>query len=357
MRRATIALLLLAAISGAESRDGSGITLGYLTERSDAVLVVTAGAGRFTVGEILRGSVDTPTIELELRFDPPVGARYLAFLRGDGDAWRPIVLRALSDTGPESRFPDFVRRYADALDDPARLRDLLLEGIRDADPGMVDSCATDLVRHHELHAGVGPDARRAILGAFRKHPAGKHTKRALALAVAAVPAPGAAAALLDSLDGPNARRIRSAVAEALRRLGDPAVPAAIGKRAADGDATLRADLLTVLARLETPAGVAIAARYLTDDDHDVRLAAAHALGMSARAAGGDAEIEGLTALRGWLARAESENDLRACLWTLAQLDRPAAWDALRNATTDPRERVRILASRYLQRPRQSLIFR
>jgi HEAT repeat protein len=385
MRTAHIAVLLgsLTSVALAESHDASTITLGYLTEHSDAVAVLTAGAESapgqviFTVGSVLRGRIDGATVEIARSADEPqypVGQRYLAFLTrvvtDDGAYWRPATrtfgMRELPEKGPETRFPEIVGRIAGTLGEgnevrePDRLRSILVSLMDDADPGIAWSGALDFVRHHELHEGLSEAERATILAAYRRQPIGKATKGALAYAVAATRDPAAGTVLLDSMAAKGASRIRTAVGEALRRLADPAVPAELSKRIDKAEGEGRADLLIVLGGMETPEGVESAARHLDDETRVVRLAAAHTLGLSARAlhAGKPAaEVPGLDKLRLWLENVRSENEIRACLWAIAQLDRPEAYDVLRNALTDPREDVRRFASQYLKQPRQSLLLR
>jgi len=382
-----VTLLALATAAAAETHDPRTITLGYLTEHADAVLTVTAGtetavaADRwrvvFAIGDVLRGQVEGATLEIErgaMEKAYPVGTKYVAFLRRaereEWTGWRPVTrsfgMRVLPAAGPETRFPGIVRDLASTLGegpevrDPARLRTLLVQGMADADAGIAWSSAMDFVRHTELHEGLSTEQRARILDAYRRQPIGKVTKRALAYAVAATRDPKAGDLLLESLQDPRARLIRGAVAEALRRLADPSVPGTVVRQLDGADAERRVHLLTVLGRLGAKIGAEAAVKHLDDPAPRVRLVAAHALGLTARAVHGDdptAKVGGLAKLEAWLAVAKTENEISACLWALTQLDDPDAYDLVRAARDDERELVRRYAESYLRFPRQSLILR
>ena len=382
-----VALLALAAAVGAETHDSHTITLGYLTEHADAAVTLTAGTETaigddrwrvvFAIGDVLRGQVEGATLEIERRASEeayPVGTKYLAFLRRvereEWTGWRPVTttfgMRPLPEAGPETRFPGIVGDLASTLGegpevrDPVRLRALLVQGMADADAGIAWSSAMDFVRHTELHEGLSAEQRATILDGYRRQPIGKMTKRALAYAVAATRDPRAGDLLLESLQGPRARFIRGAVAEALRRLADPSVPGKVVKQLEGADAERLVHLFTVLGRLGAKVGVEAAVAHLDDPAPRVRLVAAHALGLTARVVRADdptVKVGGLEKLESWLAAAKTENEISACLWALAQLDDPEAYDVLRTARDDEREVVRRYAASYLRFPRQSLILR
>lgn len=376
------ALLALCATVRAESHDASTVALGYLTEHADLAVVATAGPetrpGRvaFTVADVLRGTVNDAAIVVSRRDGEatyPVGTRYLAFLRRDGESWRPLSrtfgMRIARETGPESRFPGIVRAIAATLGEnravaaPERLRALLVQWMADADPGIALSAALDFDRHDALHAGLTEEQRARILDAYRRCPVGKDTKRALAHAVAATADPAAAALLVSSLKDPRAREIRIAVGAALRRLADPAASRLLIEFLKTARPVQRADTLTVLGFLGTKEAALAARDHLGDAARDVRVTAAHVLGLAARAlrtreSETKVDIAGQAQLEKLLANAVHENEMRAALWALAQLDRPAAYDVLRKAAQDdPRATVRRYAARYLKAPRQSLLLR
>ncbi|MHC4732059.1 MAG: HEAT repeat domain-containing protein [Planctomycetota bacterium] len=377
-----VALLALAAAVGAESYDPHTITLGYLTEHADAAVTVTAGTETaigddrwrvvFTIGEVLRGRAEGATLEIERRASEeayPVGTKYLAFLsrveRNEWTGWRPVTrtfgMRALPEAGPETRFPGIVRDLASTLGegrevrDPVRLRALLVQGMADPDAGIAWSSALDLVRHTELHEGLSAEQRATILDAYRRQPIGKMTKRALAYAVAATRDSRAGDLLLESLQDPRARLICGAVAEALRRLAEPSVPGKVVEQLKGANAERRVHLFTVLGRLGAKESAEAAVAHLDDPAPPVRLAAAHALGLTARALRADdptVKVGGIEKLKSWLGAAKTENEIRACLWALAQLDAAEAYDVLRTARDDEREVVRRYVAAYLRFPRQ-----
>ena len=198
------------------------------------------------------------------------------------------------------------------------------------------------------------------MAAFRRQPVGKETKRALALAVAATGDPLASRVLVDALDDPRGRLVRGAVGEALRRLRDPGAAGLLLARLEEAGPAKRADLLQVLGAVGAVEGAGAARKHLSDADPGVRVEAAHALGLLARAAreadpgartAGRAELAALASAEG-----AAESEARAALWALGQLDEEEAWAALRSlAAGDPRDGVRRYAARILRNPRQSLI--
>jgi len=382
MRNTALALLLTSVAVFAESHAAYTVTLGYLTEHSDLVVVATAGPearpGRvaFTVTGVLRGALDGAAIVVARRDGEAayaVGTRILAFLRRDGDIWRPLSrtfgMRPVPDDGPASRFPGIVRAIAGTLGEglevaaPDGLRTLLVAGMADPDAGIAWSAAMDFVRHESLHAALTAEQRTRILDAYRGRPVGKDTKHALAHAVAVTKDPGAAELLISSLRDPRAREIRVAVGAALRRLADPAASRHVVEFLKTARPAQRADGLTVLGFLGTKEAALAARDHLGDAVREVRVTAAHVLGLAARALRArdpeaDVAIDGQDRLEQLLKNAAHENEMRAALWALAQLDRPAAYDVLRAAAAnDPRETVRRYAARYLRRPRQSLLLR
>jgi len=304
-----------------------------------------------------------------------LGTRHLVFLRalprpeGAPERWALLTgassARPVPEKGPESLFPSIVRSIAatlgegSAVKDPGALRVLLVKWIEDADPGIALSAALDLVRHEELLPSLTAGERGRIVAAFRAEPVGKATKGALALAAAAAKDPAAGPALVDSLLDPRARLIRGDVGEALRRLADPAVPALLLKRLVPADDGRRADLLQVLGTLGAPEGAEPARAALASPAAEVRLEAAHALGLIARAVrlkDPDARVEGRVELEKVAAPGEG-NDARAALWALAQLDDPEAFAILRRTAAEGAgEEFRRYAERLLRNPRQALLF-
>jgi HEAT repeat protein len=394
---AAAAAATLAAAAGtarAETRDPRTLALGWMTENADAVVLGRAGATRLLdpegrrreldllVDESVRGSAGagtTLTVVYESAHGAPAwtaGAAHLCFLRslavppGAPARWAPLSgefsLKPVPADGPEARFPAVVRAHAALLGEdgavarPDALRELLVAGMEEEDPGLAWSAATDFVRHEALHAGITAEQSARVVASFRRRPVAKMDKPALALAVACTRDPGAAKALVGALEDPAARRVRVDLALALRRLGDPAASGLLRARLAEAPPAGRADALRVLGILGAVDAAPEVRGRLADGDAAVRTEAAQALGLLARAAReadpaarleGRADLEKVAS-----AEAAGRDEARAALWALAQLDDPEAWAALRRlAAEDPREEVRRAAGRYLRSPRQSLI--
>ena len=379
MRTLAALLFVCAAVALADNAPAETIALGYMTETADAVLVVTAGSAKddgstlFRVDEVLRGELRAQQVTVRRAPTTPgweVDGRYLAFLRRtDDDSWVPLHpllgLRRLVDGEPGIPFPQVVREIASTIDaqgkvnDPDRLRALLVSWMIDKDSGVSWSAATDFVRHTELHTDLTSDQTAAILAAYAREPIGKVTKKALALAVAATRSPGAGDLLVDSLLLPRSEYIRIPVTEALRRLADTRVPARIETVLKKADEQARVSLLIALGQLDGATALRVGRAYLTDPSPRVRPVAAHTLGLGSRAlrkSNPDTEREGRTELEAMLKTARTENEIRAGLWALAQLDQPEAYAVLRHAADkDTREVARRFAARYLMYPRHSLI--
>ena len=382
------ALLVAATAARGETIDEQHATLGWQTEhapliarvvhRGDDVSRAGVSLARCEVIEALRGDAECPAEIVVATHDTGHGAawveggEHLVFLR-PLDTTRfvsvsgSLGIRAIPEEGAERRFAGLVSAYLSTLDgdgavrDPERLRELLVGWMADDDPGVVWSAALDFRRHTELHAGLTPAQRAAILDAYRAHPIGKASKRALAHALTAARPDGAAHAPLDTLGLPEATPLRGDVAEALAALGDPDATTLTVARFAGAAPALRGHLLVVLGALGDPAGAEETRRRLSDGDAGVRVQAAHAIGLIARAvraADPEARVEGRAELVALVARGRTANERKAGTWALAQLDEPEAWAQLRRlAEEDPREDVRRHAARYLRQPRVSLILR
>jgi hypothetical protein len=382
------AVLISAALARAETIDEQQATLGWQAEnapviarvmhQSDGSFEGDSISATFEVLETLRGDVAVSAAIVVAHHDgghgtPWVdGGEHLVFLRRAGDGRYVSVsgtlgIRAIPAKGVERRFAPIVAEHLSTLDEagdvrePERLRELLVAWMGDADPGVVWSAATDFHRHGELHDGLSVQQRAAILDAYRSHPTGKMSKRALAHAVADARTPGAADALLDTLELPGARPLRGDVADALAALGAPDAVLLTLARFEGAAAPVREHLLVVLGALGSAGGAPEVRARLSDDDAGVRAQAAHALGLIARAvraADADARVEGRSELVALIATARTANERKAGTWALAQLDTPEAYAQLRRlAADDPREDVRRYAARYLRQPRVSLILR
>jgi HEAT repeat protein len=384
---ATVLLLCGAAAVRAETIASDCVALGRQTELSSVVVVATVedetarGDGtreaRLRVDEPLRGAAlagaTLRVVAADHGHGAPwkVGSRCLAFLQeAPGTTFRLVSgsfgIRAIPAEGPEARFPEIVRRIAATLDDKGDVKDAetlrtsLVGWLEDADPGIAWSAATDLVRRQELVAALTEAERVRIRAAYVRCPIGKTTKEALAFAVAAARPPRAAETLVATLVMPEARQVRGAVAEALRRLRDPETEALLDARLSAADAPSRRNLLVALGAVGGQGAVAAARRSLADDDAAVRAEAARALGLVARTvrdADAAARVEGREDLAHVVATAKSVDERRAALWALAQLNQPEAWAELRRAAADETlpEAARAEAARFLKAPRVSLI--
>src|SRR5258706_10629827 len=221
----------------AETHASSTIPLGWMTENADAVVLGRAADERrldargdrreldLLVDESVRGAVAAGTTVVivyeghgEAMPWKAAGGTHLAFLKavpvpsGAPPRWVPIsgafAVKPIPTVGPESRFPAEVRTLASllgaegAVAKPDLLREHLVAGMEDADPGFAWSAAVDFVRHAGLHAGLTAEQGARITGAFRRQPVGKATKEALALAVAGTADPSATRALVDAPDDP-----------------------------------------------------------------------------------------------------------------------------------------------------------
>jgi HEAT repeat protein len=393
---ALAAVAAAAALAPAEIRPPETVALGWLTERADAVVLARAAEERsldpsgfvreldLLVDEPIRGSLErgsTAVVAWAGRGEAPpwsVGATHLAFLKalpaepGAPARWAllsgPFGIRPIPESGPETRLPGIARAVASFLDGegriakPAEYREALVAWMEDPEPGIAWSAAVDFVRLEELRAGLTAEQGARVVASFAKRPVGKSDKGALALAVAATRHPSAGRALAESLDDPRARLVRGDVGEALRRLKDPAATRILVGRAEDESPAKRADVLQVLGTVGDVQAAAAVRAHVSDGAAEVRVEAAHALGLLARVAreadpaarlGGREPLERMAA-----AAAATDNQIRAAHWSLAQMDDPEAWAALRRiAAEDPRETARLAAERYLKGPRQSLVLR
>ena len=390
-----LAALALVSAAHAETLDAETLTLGYQTEHADAVVLADhrgeqaeGATGKrevtFAVHESIRGSLaagaNVVVVHPDMGHGRPwrAGARHLLFLRRiefpEGLPARFSFLtgtygiRPVPESGPASRFPGMVREIAATLGEgaeiekPEELERLLLGWIQDADPGVVWSAATDFVRHAKLFGEIAEKDSKGIVDAYVRHPIGKASKDALALAVAAARHPKAGEVLVESLLLPESRRIRGAVGDALWRLADPEVPALVASKIAEADAGHRATLVQVLGLVGGGEQASTVQTLLEDEkDVSVRIEAAHALGRIARnvrESDPTERVRGRVELYSRILLAKHPNELRACLWALAQLDAPEAFALLRYLIeNDERPLVRRLAKRYLERPRTSLVLR
>lgn len=385
----------------AETQEASRVALGWQAENAEVVVVGTVegpapggpaavdGAedghegtsvrvdrtlkGRVAAGEVLRvraAGHSHPSSEgsavphlLFLRAVPPSGPAAPAWESVSGS----FGVRPVAPGTPEGRFPDLVKSWLDASAEPdaAALGRLLVSWMDDRDPGVVWSGATDFVRRRDLHGALAEADRERIVAAYRRHPIGKASKTALALAVSASGSPEAPRALVESLLLPESHRIRGLVAEALRRAGSPESEGLLLRALGDATPVQQTALLGALAVVGGPVSAPAVRKLLDAEDTGVRTEAAAALGAIARNCRARDPESRLGVARALAARVSGpeadrlgENEARAVLWALAQLDEEEGFEALREvAARSTRAGVRTWAATLLARPRQSLILR
>jgi len=426
----------------AETVPLDSLTVGSLVERSDAVVIVTAQAAdddrspsppaggeggdaverTFAVTETLRGTVgdDSVSVTLPVRTGGAEavrqGERYLAFLvrRGTGD-WTtlplPWGLRSLADPDV-SPLADYARTFASCLGPdgrvarPAELAEALVVGLASDASGIPFCAGRDLLRHgEELGPGLTSAQRIRVTDALRRPRKIDQDFVAIALAAGEFGGPGTDGALVDRLLQDDVRPQRLNVVDALRRCADTSTVARLVDEMEGAHDARRADLANALGRLGLREAVPSLVRLLGDPATAVRVEAAHSVGLLARdlravRPGDDPEaarprlVEALDGVLALTRSATTDNERRASLWALAQLDFPAAWDALRRIAglaeprdpagspaegegtagaagdggsgaadaapaaddpSDPQSRLRALARRYLTHPRTALL--
>lgn len=391
---ASLAALVSASLPPAPARAGSAetdaITVGSLAERAELVAVIrivgpdaTPGAGadawRAAVEERLRGpAADAEIVVRVAAGRAPVarGGRFLAFLRRADDAWTPESLpwgfRLVAEDGVPA-LVDYARGYAACLDDVGRvaahdaLAEHLVSGLGSASGGVPFCAGRDLLRHDELHPLVTPRQRDRVTDALRTSRKPDADFASIVLAAGACGGPGTDDLLVERLLDASLRSQRRNVVAALRRRATPALAKLLSSKVGSADAVQRADLANALGRLDLADAAPALLGLVRDDDRTVRIEAAHGLGLLARAiraprAGDDPEAARPrldAALAPLVALAESaptENERRAALWAVAQIDVQDAWAALRRiAKEHAAPRVRELAQRFLEQPRTSLL--
>lgn len=384
--------------AAAETTDTDAITVGALTERADVAALATALAETpepggatsvwtFRVDEAFRGAETAARLRVRL----PVGrtavarnGRFLVFLttaQPGGPAPAdcaplelPWAVRPTAEAGV-AELAAYVRDYAACLGTdgrvarPAGLAAHAIASLSATASGVASSAGRDLLRHEDaLREVVTETLRDAVTAALRV----PRTKPDLdfagvVLAAGAFGGPGTDDLLVARLLDPALRTARRHVVRSLARRASPGLVALLAGRIDAADAPQRADLAVALGRLDRAEAAPPLLRLVADDDAAVRVEAAHGLGLLARAvrvpqpgAAPDAPLAKLTSaldpLLAALGRATTENERRAALWAVAQIDTPAAWNALRARSKESAEpRVRELAAQYLARPRVSLL--
>jgi len=366
-------VLMAAAAAHAGALAQESLALGYQAEHADLVAMGSlVGADRdaagnvratFSITEVLRGDVEAGASVIvaypNLGHRPPwrAGSSHLLFLsrrRETANLWTtvsgPASIRVIPKTGAVARLPEMVRKIAATLEtdsrdaDPDALRSLLVGWMQDPEPGVAWSAAVDFVRRRDLHEGLSDADRQRVLAAFVSHPYGKASKAALVMAVAAARPSEAGEALVSALLDESGRSIRVVVADALREIADPKVPASIASKLEGADGRARADLIQVLGAVGGGGSVDVVRRHVSDKSAEVQLEAAHALGLIARTVREEkpaAVVSGTTDLEGMLAASKDRRGQQAT----------------KLAKDDEREFVRTWAGRYRDRPRLSLILR
>ena len=157
-------------------------------------------------------------------------------------------------------------------------------------------------------------------------------KEAAAVAPSVVPRQAVIEQLALALNDRDNVGLRNAAVEALVLIGSDAVPIAV-EALARLDADGRKLAVEVLGGVPHLVGTQALARALSDDDVNVRAAAAEALG-SASLAGAEAQRLAVTALTAALADDEPLRRL-AALGSLTRLEAKLPWDVFEPLTTDP----------------------
>jgi HEAT repeat protein len=158
-------------------------------------------------------------------------------------------------------------------------------------------------------------------------------KEAVAVSSTVQPRAAVLHLLARALDDHDNVGLRNASVEALVLIGTDAVPVAV-RALGDLDADGRKLAVEVLGGVPDAAGTAALARALDDEDVNVRVAAAEALG-SANLAGDDARGEAIVALTGALADGQLVLLRLAALRSLTTLEAELPWSVLAPLATDP----------------------
>ncbi len=387
----------------AETQEIDAITIGSMTESATIVAVVGAAEAlpssvegvrsfRFRVEETIRGGERDSVIRVDLPESAALaasapGGRFLAFLRAAaGEAFVPVSapygFRPLAESGVKP-LADYARAFAACLsatgevaEKPA-FAELLVGGIESSASGVPFCAGRDLLRHAEIWPVLTPQQRERVAAAVATPRKADDDLAAIVLAAGRVGGPGADATLVARLLDPASRNLRRHVVEALSNRASPDLAATLSARIeafpGESGAPRRADIANALGRLGLRGAETPLVRLLGDASPEVRLEAAHSLGLLARdvrapadATPGAAEAPRQkldTALAPIVAafdavtdRASAEAERRALLWAVAQIDVAEAWAFLRRTAKEhPVPRVRDIAQQYLDRPRVGLL--
>jgi hypothetical protein len=399
-RIAWVAVLALSAAltAHADLVETSSVTLGAMSERADLVVLAEAApnsaakdgriAWTFRVSESLR----EPKAAADLRVllaatrageSPAVvvqaGGSHLLFLRsiGGGD-YEPIAepwgLRNAAETEVRP-LVEYTRRYAATLArdgtvaKPDDLAALLVESLGSRSSGVPACAGLDLVRHEEIVAALTPAQRQAVDAALAVPRKGDLDLASIIDAAGAAGTTASDTSLVARLLDPSTRSLRLNITAALRRHARPELVTALAERLADATATpqQRADIVNALGRLDRREASPHLVKGLGDAEAIVRVEAAHSLGLLARAvrapaddADADAPREKLSGaldpLVAAVGTAKSESEKRSLCWSVAQIDTPESWAALKKLRDEAKDaRVREIAGQYVLHPRVELI--
>ena len=374
----------------AGSVETDAITVGSLTEHADLAAIVrvvgeeTAAAGdtpvwRVVVEELLRGPETDGEIAVLIpagRAPVAKGGRFLAFLRRTEGGWMPEALPWAFRTVAEQGIPAlawYARGYAACLGADGRvvrteaLAEHLVAALGSTSSGVPFCAGRDLLRHDDVVAALTADQRGRVTDALRGSRKPDDDFASIVLAAGPCGGPGTDELLVARLLDPSLRTQRLSLTTALRRRASPSLAKLLASQLAGADAAQRADVANALGRLDLADAAPALLTLVRDEDRAVRIEAAHGLGLLARAVRAprpgadpdaprpklDAALAPLVAVVGV---ATTENERRAALWAIAQIDTPTAWDALRGIAKDHADpRVREIAADVLAHPRTALL--
>jgi len=238
------------------------------------------------------------------------------------------------------------------------LRKHLLTGMESGSRLVVFSAAIDFSRVPGIAGGMTGEEVEVVAGAFRKSRKPDRTKRALAAALGATKSRAAIAPLAECVLAGGARSIRGTIGDALARLGDKSVVAALSPGMKSDRAATRADVVNLLGRAGLAEGTAIVVKALGDASGEVRVEAGLATGELARSLRAKKEEapDAAAALVSAYGKAVDVREKRAILWAAAQLDTQAGYDIVRKVAANDADRsMRDFARRTLKNPRRRLV--
>ncbi len=384
---AAVLLTLLAVVpAGAETQETDAITLGSMAERADFVGLAEAvapaeGEGTWTLRVTERWRGSGVPLEIRLRTRPAgllVGAEYMVLAAAGEDAvYTPLSSTyGVRKTAGEEAAPlvAYTRAYVASLGAPEReedasaLRAHLVSSLASESSGVPFSAGRDLLRRTDLHAAL-TNAQRAEVSTAIARPRKPDADLASILLAGVLGDDRADAALVARLLDPSSRHLRRHITHSLALRATPALVQTLVGELKGATTAQRQDIANALGRLERPEALAQLLLFLRDPSVEVRVESAHGLGLLARAVRRapaddavplDAERSHLDAarepLRTVVNTAKSQNERKAAVWALAQIDTPESWALVRKmAAEHAHEDVRRFATQYLSRPRVALL--